>query len=217
MIQDFIKAFILVFIAEFGDKSQILAMAFATRYKAKQVILGIFIGVFTNHCLAVLIGIYIATIFPVKYLQLISGALFLCFGFITLRKGKSVSGKKKIINIGVIFTISLAFFIGELGDKTQLTAMTLAIESEYPIIILTGTVSAMIFVACIGIFIVKKLKLNISNTFVKIISGFVFISFGLSKFYLYLRKFSVNSLIIASFLVVILFISMYFTSKLIEE
>src|SRR5665647_3803336 len=85
MIQEMLKAFILIFIAEMGDKTQILAMAFATRYPVKKVLLGIFIGVFINHGLAVILGSYISNFIPINTVQIIAGLAFVGFSLWALK------------------------------------------------------------------------------------------------------------------------------------
>jgi putative Ca2+/H+ antiporter (TMEM165/GDT1 family) len=62
MIQEIFQAFLLIFIAEMGDKTQILAMAFATRFPVKKVLFEIFLGALFNHGLAVALGSYISSI-----------------------------------------------------------------------------------------------------------------------------------------------------------
>ena len=64
MIQDYLRATFLIFMAEMGDKTQILAMTFATRFAVGQVLLGVGIGSLLNHGLAVLLGTLLATVIP---------------------------------------------------------------------------------------------------------------------------------------------------------
>lgn len=216
MLQEFLKAFCLVFIAEIGDKSQILAMTFATKYKTTQVVIGIIIGIVFNHLLAIIVGIYISNIIPIKMLQIVAGLLFIIFGFIAFRKDKNIQNNNSF-NIGVISSIAISFFLGELGDKTQLTAMTLAMESKFPLIILAGTTIAMLLIGCIGIFIIKSLNRKIPTYIIKIISGIVFIFLGMTKLFQASHVFINNKMLMAIFIITIAISSLFMTSKLLEE
>lgn len=217
MFTELLRAFIIVFIAELGDKSQFLAMTFATRYKARIVMLGIFIGILVNHSIAVMLGVYISTIIPLVYLQIISGVVFLFFAVVSLIPERKENLNNSKNNKNTIISIAFTFFIGELGDKTQITTMTLASQSLYPIITVAGTVSAMMVVACIGVFFVKKIKLNIPQTFIKILSSFIFFCFAITKLYLNLDIINVNEFIIASLLLIVIILMLFFTGKLIED
>ena len=217
MLQEFLKAFCLVFIAEIGDKSQILAMTFATKYKAIQVIIGISIGILLNHLLAIIIGIYISNIIPIKMLQIIAGVLFIIFGFNAFRTDKNIKNDNKSFNFGVTVSIAIAFFLGELGDKTQLTAMTLAMEGKWPLIILAGTTIAMLLVGCVGIFIIKSLNRKIPTYIIKIVSGLVFIFLGMTKLFQASHIFINNKMLMAIFIITIAISSLFMTSKLLEE
>lgn len=217
MLQEFLKAFCLVFIAEIGDKSQILAMTFATKYKAIQVVIGISIGILLNHLLAIIIGIYISNIIPIKMLQIIAGVLFIIFGFNAFRTDKNIKNDNKSFNFGVTVSIAIAFFLGELGDKTQLTAMTLAMEGKWPLIILAGTTIAMLLVGCVGIFIIKSLNRKIPTYIIKIVSGLVFIFLGMTKLFQASHIFINNKMLMAIFIITIAISSLFMTSKLLEE
>ncbi len=184
MLQEMIKAFMLIFVAEMGDKTQILAMAFATRYSVKKVLLGIFLGAFLNHGLAVALGSYISRVIPINTIQIIAGFAFVGFSLWTL---KSDDGEEKEeerrAKAGPVITVALAFFIGELGDKTQLTAITLAADAVYPVFILCGTVLGMIVTGGIGIFIGRKIGDKIPENIIKVIASAVFMFFGVTKLY----------------------------------
>ncbi|NLV91773.1 MAG: TMEM165/GDT1 family protein [Firmicutes bacterium] len=84
MIQDYLRATFLIFMAEMGDKTQILAMTFATRFAVGQVLLGVGIGSLLNHGLAVLLGTLLATVIPLTMLRLVAAISFLGFGLWTL-------------------------------------------------------------------------------------------------------------------------------------
>ncbi len=185
MLQELLKAFILIFMAEMGDKTQILAMAFATKYKVKKVLLGIFLGVLLNHGLAVLFGSYISNIIPMNTVQMVAGIVFVAFALWTLKSDDEVDEESKQVQskFGPVLTVAFAFFAGELGDKTQLTAITLAADARYPLLILCGTVLGMVATGGLGIFVGKKLGDKIPEFTVKIIASVIFMCFGVSKLY----------------------------------
>lgn len=214
MITELIKAFFLIFVAEMGDKTQIIAMTFATQYKVKEVLLGVFIGVFLNHGLAIILGRYLSKIIPIDFIQLIAGFMFVIFGLLALREEElEGSNNKKIL--GPIFTVALAFFVGELGDKTQLTAMTLSAEGNYPFFILMGTTLGMIGTSGIGIYIGSKIGDKIPDILIKIVSSIVFIIFGTLKLYEWVPKEFLNAFNISIYFIIILFIESFMARRLI--
>lgn len=202
MLGELVKAFILIFVAEMGDKTQIIAMTFATQYLVREVLLGVGIGVFFNHGLAILLGRYLNRLFPLDKIQLAAGLLFLAFGFLALRdEDDEEEGERK--KFGPILTVALAFFVGELGDKTQLTAMTLSAEGNYPLFILIGTTLGMIATSSLGIFVGKKIGDKIPDFYVKIVSSMVFVFFGSLKIISQLPKAYVNSISILVYILVV--------------
>lgn len=180
-MNDFLQAFSLIFVAEMGDKTQIMAMAFATQYKVRQILIGVGIGSFLNHGLAILLGSMLTQFVPIEALQLVAGVLFIAFGLLSLSiaedEDEEVKGKK----YGAIVTVALAFFLGELGDKTQLTALTLSTQSSFALFTLMGTVAGMIVVSSVGIFIGAKLGDKIPEHVIRISAFLIFMTFGLSK------------------------------------
>lgn len=190
---EFIKALVLIFIAEMGDKTQIIAMTFATKFKVRDVLLGVLAGVALNHGIAVLIGAKLGQYLPMEAIQIFAGFLFLFFGVTSLKREEDDDeNKEKKGTHGPIIAVALAFFIGEMGDKTQLTAMTLATESQYPLLILMGTTAGMILTSSFGIFVGSRLGKRISEFGLKIISSAVFILFGSLKLIESLPKSYVN-------------------------
>lgn len=180
MLIEFVRAVSLIFFAEMGDKTQILAMAFATKYKVRNVLLGILIGSFLNHGLAVLLGSALSSVVPVELLQLIAGVSFVGFALWTLKSDEDEEEEVKK-SYGPIVTVALAFFIGELGDKTQLTAIVLATDASYPLFILLGTVTGMVITGGIGIYVGSKLGSKIPEFTIKMVSAAVFMFFGVIK------------------------------------
>ncbi|SHH32258.1 TMEM165/GDT1 family protein [Tepidibacter thalassicus] len=193
-MKEFITAFVLITLAEMGDKTQLLAMAFASKFKPISVLIGIFIGSFLNHGIAIAIGNYISKFFPIEKIQILASILFILFGIWSLKIDKKDNEENLKSNYGPIITVALAFFIGELGDKTQLTAMTLGANSKYPIFILFGTVSGMIITGGLGIIVGKLLGKKIPEVTMKIIASFVFIFFGTIGLYKYLPSIYINPL-----------------------
>lgn len=205
MFNEFIRAFALIFIAEMGDKSQIIAMTFATKYKLKDVLLGVTLGVVFNHAIAILLGSFISTIVPTTYIQIIAGFLFIIFGLnsLSIEKEEEVKDKKEI---SPILTVAITFFIGELGDKTQLATMALAAEASNPIIVLMGTSLAMVATSSLGIFIGSKVGKKIPEVSVKIVSSLVFLVFGVIRV---LNTVNLHPVIITSSLIILAILELY--------
>ncbi len=125
----FLVAFILIMVGELADKSQLLALLLATRYKAWQVLVGIFIATFVVHFFTTLVGQFLGASIPAGVIPWMTGILFIGFGIWTLR-GDKVDDEEadKGARFGPIIATTIAFFLAELGDKTQI--MTLAISVD---------------------------------------------------------------------------------------
>ncbi|MDD7363227.1 MAG: TMEM165/GDT1 family protein [Peptoniphilus sp.] len=184
-MREFLEAFIMVFIGEMGDKSQFLALAFATAYPMRTVLSGVSIGIALNHGLAIIAAVLIAGVFKnVDFLQLIAGYLFLFFGLSALSIDYEEEEDEVVRSkFGPVVTVAVAFFVGELGDKTQLMAMTLAMQSERPALIFCATVSSMILVSCIGILVGKYVGKKIPKVAISYLAGCLFLFFGIAKIY----------------------------------
>lgn len=207
MIKQIIESFLLVFFSEMGDKTQLLALTFAIKYSIGNVIIGILIGSSLSHILAVLLGLYLSSLFSGYIIALISGILFIFFGFNSLKYEEDYGNESSKEKIHPIVTVALAFFIGELGDKTQLTAMALAAQSAYPYLIPLGSVSAMITAGLLGIVIGKKIGDRIPEFTIKLVSSSIFIIFGLIKIY-ETAILEVRLLVFISILVIVIYISL---------
>jgi putative Ca2+/H+ antiporter (TMEM165/GDT1 family) len=169
-----------VVLAEMGDKTQLLAMAFATRYKASKVMIGVFIATVFNHALAVAVGNYITRFDSAQiWIQGIASLSFIFFGLWTIRGDKLEGEENRTTKYGAIVTVALAFFIAEMGDKTQLATIALAAKFPgSPLGILMGTTTGMLIADAVGIIIGVVMCKNIPERTVKLISAGAFIFFG---------------------------------------
>jgi putative Ca2+/H+ antiporter (TMEM165/GDT1 family) len=177
MYKEFFESFILVFVAEMGDKTQLMLMTLAAKYSVIQVLSGILAGVLLNHGLAVYVGSFISDMTNEYLLQLLAGLIFIVFGIITLVFENGDENQREY-GLSPVITTALTFFIGEMGDKTQLSCMTLSMDALYPMIVLAGSVSAMLTIGLIGIIIGTSLTKFLPSYIIKTISGLVFIIFG---------------------------------------
>lgn len=126
----FAVSLVLIMIGELADKSQLLALCLATRYKAWQVLLGITVATFVVHFFSTLAGQLFGALIPEGVLPWVTGLLFIIFGAWTLR-GDSVSDEdadRGRGRFGPVVATAIAFFFAELGDKTQIMTMTIAAD-----------------------------------------------------------------------------------------
>lgn len=179
----FIASFLFIVLAEMGDKSQLLALAFATKYNPYKVIVAIFLATFVNHTLAVIFGQFLTTIIPIDIIAFIAALSFIGFGLWTIRGDKLEGEEKRESKYGPIATVAIAFFLAEMGDKTQLATISLAVEYRSFFSILAGTTLGMVAADAIGIIVGIVLSKRIPEKKIKWFSAIIFILFGLIGVY----------------------------------
>lgn len=170
-----------VTLAEMGDKTQLLAMAFAAKYKASKVLIGVLIATVLNHGLAVALGNLLTKFQAAEvWIQGIAALSFIFFGLWTIRGDKLEGEENRVSKYGAVMTVAIAFFIAELGDKTQLA--TIALATKFPVTpvgVLMGTTTGMLIADGIGIGAGVAIAKKISERTIKLVSAGAFIIFGL--------------------------------------
>lgn len=182
-MKEFITALLFVVVAEMGDKTQLLAMAMASKYKAGKVMLGVLIATVLNHALAVILGSYLSRLVPMDVVKIVAAIAFLAFGLWTLRGDKLDGEDNKKSRFGPVVTVAIAFFFAEMGDKTQLMTITIAAKSATPLLVLMGTTAGMLVADGIGILGGAWMAKHVPEKYIKWGAGLVFIFFGTLTLY----------------------------------
>lgn len=172
-----VASFLFVVLAEMGDKTQLLAMAFATRFPASTVLWGVFAATLLNHLLAVAAGNFLTGLIPFDYLQIIASLSFILFGLWTLH-GDTLEGEDKAFRFSPFWTVAVAFFFAEMGDKTQLATVALAAKYQTLILVWIGTTAAMLVADAVGITVGVVLGKGMTARFVKWFAAAAFMVFG---------------------------------------
>lgn len=188
----FFIAFFLVFISELGDKTQLLVFSFSSKTKPIMILLGVALGSFLSHGIAILFGSSIGLLeneLLHNTLEIITYASFLLFGIFSFlpkkeekesRKKESFLNKLSHIGFGYIFIISISIAIGELGDKTFLASLGLGINyPTFKLSLILGAILGMVVSDSIAIAFGKVLNKYISEKTMQKLSGALFIIFGL--------------------------------------
>lgn len=188
----FIISFSMIFFAELGDKTQLLVLSFSTKNKAYKILLGVALGTFFSHGLAILFGSKVASFSTASfqfYLKLFTYFSFILFGLIGFLPKNDTSNssnklsfldKFKFIHLGAIGIIAISIAIGELGDKTFLASLGLGLE--YPmqkISLICGSIFGMVFSNLIAIFCGKFLSHYLKPSIISFLSNIIFLAFGI--------------------------------------
>lgn len=182
----FIKILLTEFIAEMGDKTQLMLVALTSKYKLRDIIMGTAVAILILNGLAVLAGGLVGSLIPDWLIKFIAAAAFMYFAITSLIKddeeeNATEKGHFKFAPITVFCT----FFVAELGDKTQLTAMTFgANEGLSNALIVWLACSIGLFLAdIIGMLIGYLLKSKTPDGFLNTLAFFIFAIFGIFTLY----------------------------------
>ena len=179
----FLLAFGVVFVAELGDKSQLMAMTFATRYRPTTVLAAISAGAAVIHLLSVAVGSALGAALPRDAIAVAGGLAFLGFAVWTLRGDDDGDDDLEAVprtrrqDRSVFATVLAAFFLAELGDKTMLATITLASDNG-AVGTWLGATLGMVVVDGVAIVVGTQLASRLPERTVRIGSAAVFAIVG---------------------------------------
>jgi putative Ca2+/H+ antiporter (TMEM165/GDT1 family) len=181
ILEAFLLSFGVIFVAGLGDKSQLMALAFASRYRPMPVVLGITIATLIVHAGSVLLGSAVALALPTDLIAIVAGIAFLFFAVWTLRGdelGEGDEARARRSASSVVVAVGVAFFLAELGDKTMLATITLA-TTEEAIGTWLGSTAGMVVADAIAIGLGAWLGARLPDRPIRIGAALAFVVFGL--------------------------------------
>jgi Ca2+/H+ antiporter, TMEM165/GDT1 family len=176
-VSDLLTTFGLVFLAELGDKSMLLAIGFAARYRPWPVLGGIAIAAFTMLGLSTLAGAALGLALPERVLAIAGGVLFLAFGFWTLRDDDDDDEAASVRGESVLLGVTAAFLLAEFGDKTMFATVTLA-TTQAPLATWLGAGIGMTAASGIAIAITSWAGGRLPERPVRLAAAVAFLLFG---------------------------------------
>lgn len=193
----FFISFVLVFISELGDKTQLLVLSFSGKDKTLKILLGVAIGSFFSHGLAILFGSSISLFENNTFhyiIKMVTYFSFVLMGFFTLlpkketlslndNKKENFANKITNLKLNYCIIIAICIMIGEIGDKTFLASIGLGVQyPNHKISLILGAISAMVVCDSIAIVFGKFLNKHISEKTMQKLSGILFLIFGFIGF-----------------------------------
>ncbi|HVJ98895.1 MAG TPA: TMEM165/GDT1 family protein [Acidimicrobiia bacterium] len=172
---------VVIFVAELGDKSQLMALAFSARYRAMPVLIGITIATALVHAVSVVTGAVLGARLPTDAISIAGGVAFLGFGAWTLRGDKldeADEARARRPARSAIVAVTGAFFLAELGDKTMLATITLATQ-EGPLGVWIGSTIGMVAADALAIVAGRMLGTRLPERTIRIGAAVCFFGFGL--------------------------------------
>ena len=134
----------IVALAEIGDKTQLLAFILAAKFrKPAPIIIGILIATLANHGFAGAVGAWVTTLLGPETLRWVLGVSFIAMAIWTLVPDKLDEDDAKLAQLGVFGTTLVAFFLAEMGDKTQIATIALAAQYQSLAMVVAGTTLGM--------------------------------------------------------------------------
>lgn len=179
-MEAFLTSLGLVAIAEIGDKTQLLAVVLALRFrKPVPIIAGILVATLANHFLAALLGTVAADFLAGQWFRIAIGVSFLAMGAWTLIPDKLDEGDAKLPRFGAFATTLVAFFLVEMGDKTQVATIALGARFHDVIAVTAGTTAGMMLANAPVVILGDKLLGRLNFDLVRRIAAGLFVIIGI--------------------------------------
>lgn len=178
-MEAFLTSTLLVAVAEIGDKTQLLSFVLAARLRQPwAIIAGILVATIANHALAGSVGAWLAHLAGPGVMLWVTGLLFIGFGLWALHPD-ALDDDPKIHRAGAFVTALIAFFLAEMGDKTQLATIALAAHYAAPMLVIAGTTMGMLIADVPAVFLGHKFAEKIPMRLVHVIAAGIFAVMGL--------------------------------------
>ena len=179
---DLAQTFLLILVAELGDKSMLACVALGARLRAGPVILGALLAFSGLNALGVLFGASVGAALPPALVAAVVAVMFLAFGAVTLLSRDEEDGDEApdaaqtTGRSALLTTMSLLFF-AELGDKTQLAVAALA-SDHHPVAVWAGATAGLTFTSALGVWAGQTLLTRLPKRALRLAAGGLFVAFG---------------------------------------
>ncbi len=173
-----LSSFVIVAIAELGDKTQIAVISLSAKHKPRSVLMGALLAFALVDGVSALVGGAIAPFIPEFWINLAAGIVFIAFGVYTLltREAETVTIKERGKTITTSF---LLISLMELGDKTQFAVIALAADYDAPLQVFIGVMLAFALLTAVAVGLGSFICRYVGSRYVKIGAALIFLVFGL--------------------------------------
>ena len=184
-MESLLAALGLVFVAELGDKTQLVALGFGARYRLAPVLAGVVAAYAAANLLSVVVGGVLGTALPTRAIGLGGGVLFLGFAVWNLRSDDDEvddgqPDAEAPLGAGdrsVFASVAVAMFVAELGDKTMLATATLAAQGS-PVLVWIGATIGICLSGAVGVLVGRTVGARLPERAIRIGSSLLFAAFG---------------------------------------
>lgn len=171
----------IVALAEIGDKTQLLAFLLAAKFrKPLPIVLAIFVATVANHTFAAALGAWVTALLGPDVLRWVLGLSFLAMAAWTLIPDKIDEDDAKLAKYGVFLTTLIAFFMAEMGDKTQIATVALAARYSNIVAVVAGTTFGMMLANVPAVYLGERIANKVPLRLVHGIAAAVFALLGLA-------------------------------------
>jgi putative Ca2+/H+ antiporter (TMEM165/GDT1 family) len=173
---------LVVALGEIGDKTQLLALLLAARFRRPvPIILGIFVATIANHALAGLVGAWVRTTLSPEWLRWILGLSFIAVALWALKPDTLDEQDAALHGSWGVFALTvISFFLAEMGDKTQVATVMLAAKYESLLQVVAGTTLGMLVADVPAVFVGNLAALKLPVTAIRRIAAAIFAVLGIA-------------------------------------
>ena len=176
-----LQAFLMIFLAEMGDKSQLLTVAMGAEYRLRDILIGLTLAATSLNLLAVTLGAWVGEMLPHTAISLLAGGAFLLFAVLSFGE-ENKEGEHRRAKRSSVYAVWGTYFLAELGDKTQLSALTLTADGHGEVLsacmIFLGATIGLLLADLAGLIIGLWMKRRLQTDVFCGISAIIFLSCG---------------------------------------
>jgi putative Ca2+/H+ antiporter (TMEM165/GDT1 family) len=177
----FLVSTAIVALAEIGDKTQLLAFILAARFRRPwPIVLGILVATLANHAFAAAVGTWLTTLMGPQTLRWVLGLSFIAMAVWTLIPDKLDEDEARLPRLGVFGATLVAFFLAEMGDKTQIATVALAAQYQALVAVVAGTTLGMMIANVPAVLLGDRIATRMPVKLVHGIAAAIFLGLGIA-------------------------------------
>ncbi|MBS0543256.1 MAG: TMEM165/GDT1 family protein [Proteobacteria bacterium] len=180
-MEAFLVSTSIVALAEIGDKTQLLAFILAAKFrKPLPIVLGILVSTIANHAFAGAVGTWLTSLMGPTTLRWVLGVSFIAMAIWTLIPDKFDEDDAKLAHMGVFGTTVVAFFLAEMGDKTQVATVALAAQYQTLLSVVAGTTLGMMIANVPAVLLGDRIAHRMPTRLVHAVAAAIFAVLGVA-------------------------------------